>query len=267
MGFPKGCGASGVAPDSNNLIMPHAFTVLKTRLPLFPIWPAVAELDGVKVALKDSPLSPTMRRRLLKGYYETAERDLVQQFIQPGDQVLEIGASIGVLTCFLSRRAGAKGRIVSIEADPRLKPYFDANVALNGVKAEWIGALCCPVWAAEVPASVAKATFRTSDNNLSGRAGAGGAPIGVPAWTTAQTVCGQRQFEPTALVVDIEGAEAVWVEQSPRLPLSVRTVIAEFHPKITGASVAGQSIQRIVDEGFLIAGLRETVVAFRRGAS
>jgi FkbM family methyltransferase len=239
-------------------------TLLKTRLPLFPIWPAVAELDGVKVALKDSPLSPTMRRRLLKGYYETAERDLVQQFIKPGDKVLEIGASIGVLTCFLQRRAGANGRVVSIEADARLKRYFDANLALNGVTAQWIGALCCPLWTMEVPASVAQATFQVSDNNLSGRAHTGDALMGTPAWTTAQTICAQLQFEPSALVVDIEGAEAVWVEHAPRLPLSICTVIAEFHPKITGAAAAGQSIQRILDEGFVIAGLRETVVALQR---
>jgi FkbM family methyltransferase len=244
--------------------MSRTLTVLKTRLPLFPIWPAVAELDGVKVALKDSPLSPTMRRRLLKGYYETAERDLVQQFIRPGDKVLEIGASIGVLTCFLQRQAGANGRVVSIEADARLKRYFDANLALNGVRAQWINALCCPLWIAEVPASIVQTTFQVSDNNLSGRTRTGVASGDTPSWATAQTICASLQFEPTTLVVDIEGAEVVWVEHAPRLPPSIRSVIVEFHPKITGASGAGQSIQRILDEGFVVAGLRETVVAFQR---
>ena len=86
-----------------------------SKIPLFPIWPGQIEIDGVQIPVKTSPLSPQMRRRLMKGLYETAERELVHAFIRPGDHILEIGASIGILTCFLSQKAGNQARIVSVE--------------------------------------------------------------------------------------------------------------------------------------------------------
>lgn len=238
--------------------------LFQTRIPFFPLWPDIAVLDGIKVPLKSSPLSSRMRRRLLRGFYETAERELVKAFIEPGDRILEIGASIGILSCFLSRQAGNGGRVVSVEADPNLKRHFDAQLALNGLKAEWVNALCCPLWGQLVPARAQEKSFQPAANNLSGQAVASNQPSAPRSWLTAESICKQTGLQPTALMVDIEGSEDVWAERAPRLPMSLRTVITEFHPRLTGTRVAGQAIQSILNEGFRVAGLSETVLAFRR---
>jgi FkbM family methyltransferase len=240
------------------------FVLLKTKIPIFPIWPETTELERIKVLVKDSPLDARMRRRLLKGWYENAERQLVQSFIQPGDHVLELGASQGIMTCFLSRQA-AGGRVVSVEADASLRRVFDAHLALNGLRAEWVQALCCPVWGMGVPEQLARQSFIASEDPLSGSAGPGLAGASAPVWQTAEAICRETGLAPTALVVDIEGAESVWAECAPSLPRSVRSMIVEFHPRRIGPRLAGEAIQRIIEEGFKIAGQAETVLAFQRG--
>jgi FkbM family methyltransferase len=238
---------------------------LRSHLPLPAAWPERVDLDGIAVPIRRSPLAAAARRQVMKGYYETAERDLVAQFVGAGDHVLELGASVGVLTCFLARRAGAGGRVVSVEANAALRSAFEAQLASNALAAEFVPALCCPVWESAVPASVAALAFQPAPDSLAGRARPA-APAGQPAasWTTAGAICQARALRPSAVVVDVEGAEGVWAELPPRLPESVTTVIAEFHPAILGARGAGAAVQAIIDEGFRIAALRGTVLAFRR---
>lgn len=236
-----------------------------TRIPLFPIWPEFADLDGIRVPLRDSPLRPHMRRRLLRGFYETAERELLKLFVKPGDQVLELGASAGIVTSFLARAVGPTGRVVSLEADPKLRANFDRQLRANNLTAEWVEALACPLWAAEVPPELANKSFSSSADNLSGRAVETAGAGEKTRWLTAQAVCAQTKLQPTVVMMDIEGTEAIWIKHPPRFPASIRTVITEFHPHLTGPADAGRAIQAVVDEGFCIAGLRETVVAFTRG--
>ena len=210
--------------------------LLKTIKSLVSREPEQVELDGIKVLLKKSPLYP--RIRLLKcGSYEKSERDLTRQFIEPGEQILDLGASVGIVTCFLGRQAGPTGRVVCVEADTRLKASFEAYLALNGVRAVWINALCCPLWRDQVPAHIAQQSFQRSEQTLSGRAVLGPTTGESPPWLTALAICQQTELEPTALMVDIEGTEAVWAEYSPNFPDSIRLVIAEFHPRLIGSRV------------------------------
>jgi FkbM family methyltransferase len=225
------------------------------NIPLFPIWPEWTEIEGIRIPVRGSPLSPRMRRRLFRGLYETAERDLVQRFVRRGDRILEIGASLGILTCFLAKSAGEQGRIVSVEPNAALKPHFDRQLRLNGIAAELVNVLCCPLWSEAVPPEFSSQTFLPSVDNLSGRmAGASENGIAIP-WKTASAICAERNLEPSVVIVDVEGTEKVWTRRPPGFPPSVRTVIVEFHPKITGADVAGGAIQAILDSGFTVTGM------------
>lgn len=235
-----------------------------TRIPLFPVWPEQIEIDGVQIPVKTSPLSPQMRRRLMKGLYETAERELVDAFIRPGDHILEIGASIGILTCFLSHKAGDQARIVSVEPDATLLPHFQRQLRLNGIQADLLQALCCPLWNQPVPKTLSSRNFMPHQDNLSGTvASSDEGPTSV-RWITAETACTETDLKPTALVVDIEGTEAVWTDHPPRFPESLRTVILETHPTLVGVQIAGRVVQAVVEEGFRVAGMRNNVFAFQR---
>ncbi|GAB4364354.1 MAG: FkbM family methyltransferase [Deltaproteobacteria bacterium] len=234
------------------------------NIPFFPIWPEWTEIEGIRIPVRGSPLHPRMRRRLFLGLYETAERTLVKRFVREGDRILEIGASIGILTCFLARAAGKTGRIVSVEPDAALRPHFERQLQINRMSAEWENVLCCPLWCESVPEELVHRTFLPSKDNLSGRMGSDpGDGISVP-WKTASMICRDRTLDPTVVIVDVEGTEAIWARYAPGFPRSVRAVIVEFHPRITGPETAGEAIQAVVDSGFAVAGMSGTVLAFQR---
>ena len=239
--------------------------ILATRLPLFPIWPAMVDLDGIQVPLRELPLEAGVRRRLMRGSYETAERGLIEQYIREGDQVLELGASMGIVSTSLSRKIGRQGRLVCVEANLQLRVPFNRVTSLNGVEADWIHALSCPIWREEVPAEVSGKLFATGNSSLSGHATSAGDKNAVPVpWKTALNICEESGLEPTALVADIEGAEAIWQDFAPNFPQSLRTIIIELHPRRIGSGCSGKVIQAALDEGFRIGGVDQTVFAFVR---
>lgn len=200
----------------------------------------------------------------MKGLYETAERELVQAFIRPGDQILEIGASIGIVTCFLAHRAGDNATIVSVEPDASLRPYFERQLRLNGIRAELLHALCCPLWNQSIPQGLASRHFVPDRDNLCGGVAASDEAQMSVRWITAESACSETGLQPSALVVDVEGTESVWTDHPPNFPESLSTVILEVHPHLIGIKLAGKVVQAVVGEGFQVAGIRNNVFAFQR---
>ncbi len=243
---------------------------LLTRLPLCPVWPESVDLEGIRVPLRDSPFPPRLRRHMMRGGYETDERRLVQAFVRPGDAVIEVGASSGVVTSFLWRQVGPAGRVVSVEGNRLLKPFFDQVLRTNGFTGEWIEALAYPVWSPRAPESFDSRGFSPSHNPL-GSTVAAVSPESAkavddgPAVLTLQQIAESADLTPTVLIADIEGTEGVWCESPPGLPMSVRTVIIEIHPQIIGVSAAGATVQALVDEGFRVGAVSGAVFAMIRG--
>lgn len=241
---------------------------LLTRLPLFPLWPEYADLEGIRVPLRDSPLPPRLRRHLMRGCYETDERRLVQEFVRPGDQVIEVGASSGVVTSFLWRQVGREGRVVSVEGNASLRPFFDRVLAANDFKGDWVEAIAFPVWTREAPGGFHTRGFSPTLNPLGSRVSfesmESSPSAAGPEVKTLQQIAELRGIHPTVLVADIEGTEGVWCGMPPALPESVKTVIIEIHPRIIGITAAGGTMQALIDEGFRIGGVSGEVIAFAR---
>ena len=236
----------------------------KTRLPFFPIWPEMADLDGILIPIRNSPFPPFLRRHLLAGGYEVAERKLVDEFVRPDDRVLEIGASAGVLSSFLWRKVGRNGRVVSVEGNPALRKWFEAQLASNGFSGEWKEAVCWPTWDESVQEQVRQTGLMPRDNPLGSSVVEGSEPCADGAWQSAAQICNDCLIDPTVVIVDIEGMETVWVEYPPKIPRCVRILIVEFHPTLVDPRLLGRSIQALVEEGFAVCGMSGTVLAFSR---
>jgi FkbM family methyltransferase len=227
------------------------------------IWTEFATLDGVKVPIQGSALSPKMRRHLMRGGYERAERKLLASMVREGDRVIELGASLGIVTSLLARKVGATGTVVAVEPNHLLHSHFDRQLAVNGLTAALVPALGCPMWEGTLPEDIARQRFTAVANSLSGRA-AGASGDDVP-WLTLREVAERADIrEPTALVIDVEGGEQVWCEHAPGFPDSVRTIIVEIHPRIIGETKAGESVQALISEGFRIAAISGTVFGLVR---
>jgi len=235
-----------------------------TRLMRRLFLPKIAPLDNVRVALSELPLTRVTKRRILSGGYETHERLLLKQALAPGDHVLELGASLGIVSCLILKMVGREGRLVAVEANPKLAEPFRRQLQANGLTCDLVNALCCPIWDGSVPAKVAAGSFRGSDNTLAGRAVNGESVAAGANWKTASMICDDLAFVPNVLVCDIEGGETVWLESGPTFPETIQKLIIELHPWINGPDTAGAILTAIMRAGFDVVAFSGSVFSFRR---
>ena len=233
---------------------------LPTRIGL---WPEFAELEGVKVPIRGSFLAPKMRRHLMRGGYERAERKLLAKLVKEGDLVIELGASLGIVTTLLRKKTGAGGDVVAVEANKQLARHFQKQLAVNGVDARLIHALACPIWEGGVPEKIRSQGFSSMPSSLSGRAeGPGGDDV---PWMTLKEIAEEAGLgSPSVLMIDVEGSEDIWCEHAPGFPDSVRTIIVEVHPHLIGEDKAARCVQALVNEGFALAAISGTVFGLVR---
>lgn len=67
-------------------------------------------------------------------YLDTWESDtlaFIDEFVKPGQTVLEIGANIGAHTMLLARAVGPEGRVYSVEPTEYARAKLNNNIALN----------------------------------------------------------------------------------------------------------------------------------------
>jgi hypothetical protein len=83
--------------------------------------PSVIEIHGVRTLARHPKLSTAVRWRLYTGRYERPEIELVGGHLQPDDRYLELGAGLGIVSIFATRRL-AEGAVKSFEADPEMGP-------------------------------------------------------------------------------------------------------------------------------------------------
>jgi FkbM family methyltransferase len=68
------------------------------------------------------------------GVYEPELASFLRDHLRPGGVFVDVGANIGVFTVMAARMVGPSGRVVAIEASPRVYPYLEHNVRTNGLE-------------------------------------------------------------------------------------------------------------------------------------
>ncbi|MBN1209557.1 MAG: FkbM family methyltransferase [Myxococcaceae bacterium] len=71
------------------------------------------------------------REVFFTGQYEPQETCLVRALLRPGDTFVDVGAHWGYFTLLAAEAVTRAGRVVAVEADPRIHRTLVANLALN----------------------------------------------------------------------------------------------------------------------------------------
>jgi FkbM family methyltransferase len=138
----------------------------------------------------------------LSGDYEPHICAELRTFLKPGSVFVDCGANIGYLSLYASGLVGPRGRVFSIEPNPRTFQELTRNVDLNG--ASNIRLLAVGL------AEAAGSTILYPNDRNSGRASLipdGGTGVTIPIDTYDRLAQTESIPTPDVLKIDIEGAE------------------------------------------------------------
>lgn len=216
---------------------------------------------GVEVPLELIP-SKVILGQLDAGSYEAKEARFIRTFLPAGAHVLELGASLGVISSIILGRKPA--RLISYEAVGALADIARKVVAYNHPDAPWELVHC-----AIADEGVAEVAFDWSPEYTQGGSvsrGDGGGRLRVPASSLSAVIARHGLPESTWLVMDIEGME--W-ELARRQTDSLRHfagIIVECHDVKDGERTIAHAevLAEIAGAGFEVVARRGQVAALRR---
>ena len=176
--------------------------------------------------------------RVLGGTYEPEQTRAFEELIRLGDTVLDVGAHVGYYTLLSSILVGAKGRVFAFEPNPRNYHYLDRHVYLNG---------CRNV--TTVPAAVSDragtAQFQFGSGSGTGKLASKGALEVLTI--TLDDFCAERGLNPSAVKIDVEGAELEVLEGARKVLSTDRpTVFLSTH----GADLHTRSLAVLIGHGY-----------------
>jgi FkbM family methyltransferase len=92
----------------------------------------VATRWGAKMLVdtSDAMVTPWL---VLDGLWESTVTGWLQQTLKPGQVFVDVGANVGYFTLLGGLLVGPKGKVVAIEAHPRLAELLQRNVIINGL--------------------------------------------------------------------------------------------------------------------------------------
>jgi FkbM family methyltransferase len=192
------------------------------------------------------------REVFFTGRYEPQETALLLRLLGPGATFVDVGAHWGYFSLLAAGRLGRSGRIVAVEADPRIHRTLRRNLALNGLD----HAEAIPAAAAAAPGVLRLAGFDDRQDNWGtsrlihpdADADAAAAATFAVAAAPLDDLLDRRGVAAVDLTkIDIEGAEALAL-QGMRAGLRgrrYRRILLELHP----AQLAehGTGVGQVVD--------------------
>jgi FkbM family methyltransferase len=191
--------------------------------------PQAVSLRGRTIAVADD--KPTFWARAAAGTWEPETLEALEQAVQPGDVVLDIGCWVGP-TALFSAALGA--RVVAVEADPVAQEECARNIAANPALAGRVTLLRAAATPDGAPVRLGAA--RKRGDSMSSALMAGVADTWeCPGIAPAALLSRARPTAGQALVVkiDIEGGEyALAPSLAPLLPPETRAVLLALHPRI-----------------------------------
>jgi hypothetical protein len=242
-------------------------TLLKLLVPEF-VWPKSVLIDGAEIKIRGAPYSFGVKKVLRVGDYEVDERRLLAKILDPGDVVVEMGGSIGILTAIIAAKVGRSGFVISVEASAELAAYSKTWLE-SGKNVRVLAGFGFPVWELKQPVEIQK--FEAIWGSMSGRltfragqsAGAGSNGASQPVYDL-KTLSEYCERPPTTLVVDIEGSESIICNQKPQFPRSLKKLLIELHPGIYDSHTKDVIIRRIEEDGFRQVTQEDNVFLFAR---
>jgi FkbM family methyltransferase len=176
---------------------------LRRRLPVAEEGERVASFPGgmrLRLDLRES-----LQRDFLFGLYDQRELALMRRFLEPGGDVLDVGAHVGMYSVAAGLALRGRGRVLAFEPNPSARRQLEENVALNRLDNVLVTDAAVAAEPGEALLHV-PATDDPSFSSLGEGRFAEGEPVRVPT-TTLDVEVEARGLAPAFVKIDVEGAE------------------------------------------------------------
>lgn len=192
----------------------------------------------VKVNFRGSTLKFLLIRRsdfssFYQVYVENSYKELLN-CINQGDVIIDAGANIGVFSVLAAKLVGPQGFVYAVEPDPENVAILSKNIEINDLKN--ISIISKALWeSSNVALELLQKGVMSKLKVLAGAQNEEGekAPISVVPTITFDEIVERAIVElsarPTALKMDIEGAEKFALKSANKLMKNIRCLEAEIH--------------------------------------
>ena len=203
------------------------------------------------------------------GRYEPQETQIAARIVRPGDTVVDVGANWGYFTLAAAHWAGAAGRVVALEPEPRLFATLRANVELNGLSQ----VATLPIAAGETDGELGFVAYDAdAENRGVSRAAAAGERADFRSRVQPLDDVLDERGVPFAwlLKIDIEGGEYEALRGMRRGLLKGRYayVLLECHPALLAARGLSliDTLAPLVNANYTLLSIRQSPALYDRAA-
>lgn len=185
----------------------------------------VVRSRGMRIDTRSDAVAPATRAALLFRTYESAEIRLVRSHLRDTDHLVDLGASLGVVSAAAARLLPDGATVTCVEANPRIAALTGVNVEYNAPQVQVRvvhGAIDYSRPAGEAVPFAAAAQHVASAIDTSGAE----AGFTAPAVRLSDLVGPDETF---SLVMDIEGAEVGLLQAEAATLARCEQLVAELH--------------------------------------
>ena len=212
-------------------------------------------IKGCRFKIPKKLTTRSFRSRFFYKGYESREVFLVEKFIQPGDNVLELGACLGVISCLTNRKLSDPQKHVVVEANPHLIPWLAKNKAKN--QCQFAIEHCLVSDTSDGEFFIHPLIVGGSANRQTGQ------KVQVPV-KTLKALEEAYGFTFSALILDIEGGEHDFLVENAADLDHIKTIIVEFHDWIIGKEAIAICTDLLSSNGFHCAFKQQCVEVWQR---
>lgn len=185
-------------------------------------------VNGLSINVSQAPVTHKTIYRLFFDLYERPERNAIEKYLDPSLPVIELGASLGVVTCTIRRKLDPQVPLISLEGNPDLLPQIHHNLARNQMQDNvTLHNLALAYGTDAVQFAIAD---QTAGSRIVDPQVASGRIVTVESITLSDLIAKHNIVEYT-LVSDIEGGEWDMILQDSEALRRCKTLVIELHDK------------------------------------
>ncbi len=214
------------------------------RGPVEPVWATLRDGSSARVRL-DEPIGRAM---YFLGDYDPKITWLLRQVLRPGDEMLDLGANLGVYALQAARMVGPTGTVHAVEPQPELCALLRASAARNG-----FGQL--HVHEVALSDRTGTTALFTHPNSAKASLHEPEVPLGRTQVRTVQAEeFLRREVGPVrALKIDVEGHEATVLGAATHWLADVQPPVVLFESHTTGGPFLERPTVRLLrDAGYVL---------------